>query len=149
MSGNVFVDSNVFVYQVDASEPAKSAATSAWLTWLWEHGSGRVSTQVLQEFYNVVTRKLSERFPRDDARLAVRQLDQWEPVVLDIAVIEDAFTVEDRYGLSWWDALIVAAARSAGCAYLLTEDLQHGQDYGGVQVVDFQVASPGEVLTAD
>ena len=71
----------------------------------------------------------------------------WRPVTIDARVLETAWQVQDRYRLSWWDALIAAAAQVAGCAYLLTEDLQDGQMLGTVQVVDPFRVSP-ERLTA-
>ncbi len=148
MSAEIFVDTNVLVYQFDASEPVKQALAANWLQRVWTEGSGRISTQVLQEFYNTVTRKLSAPLGRDDARRAVRHLSEWPTVALDGAMLEDAFRIEDRYGLSWWDSLIVAAAQAAGCRYLLTEDLHHGQDIDGLEVVNFSLVLPDEISTA-
>jgi predicted nucleic acid-binding protein len=92
--------------------------------------------QVLSEFYVVSTRKLATPLAREIARAEVRQLETWGPVALSAPVRERARLLEDRYLLSWWDALIVAAAAQAGCGLLLTEDLHDGQDFDGVTVVN-------------
>lgn len=65
----------------------------------------------------------------------MRDLFAWDPVVVDASVIEAAGRVRKRFSLSFWDALIIAAAQAAGCSHLLTEDLSHGQDLDGVRVV--------------
>lgn len=136
MSELVFVDTNVLVYQRDASEPAKQPKAKAWVDGLWTHRTGRLSSQVLQEYYQTVTRKLRPGLGRDEARQDVRDLTSWAPVPISAAVLDGAFEVEDQFGLSFWDGLIVAAARQASCRYLLTEDLQDGQDLGSVRVVN-------------
>jgi len=141
-----FVDTNVLVYARDASESAKQPAAERWLRLLWATRSGRVSAQVLNEYYSVVTEKLRPGLSRDEARADVRNLMAWAPVPTDGPVVEGAWTVQDRYGLSWWDALVVSAAQVAGCAWLLTEDLQHGQVLDGVTVVDPFRTEPEELL---
>jgi predicted nucleic acid-binding protein len=141
-----FVDTNVLVYARDASEPAKQPAAERWLRLLWATRSGRVSSQVLNEYYTVVTEKLRPGLGRDEARADVRNLMAWAPVPTDGPVVEGAWTVQDRHGLSWWDALVVSAAQVAGCAWLLTEDLQHGQALDGVTVVDPFLTDPEELL---
>ena len=146
MSPTCFVDTNVLVYARDASEPAKQPAAGRWLRLLWATRSGRVSAQVLNEYYSVVTEKLRPGMGRDEARADVRNLMAWAPVPTDGPVVEGAWTVQDRYGLSWWDSLVVSAAQVAGCAWLLTEDLQHGQVLDGVTVVDPFRTEPEELL---
>jgi predicted nucleic acid-binding protein len=89
---------------------------------------------VLQEFYAKVTQTWPSA--RDDARAEVRDLLKWKPVVLDDVVVEHGWKIQDRYKLSFWDSLIVAAARQSLCAYLLTEDLQAGQKIEGLIVVN-------------
>lgn len=146
MKPTCFVDTNVLVYARDASESAKQPAAERWLRLLWATRSGRVSAQVLNEYYSVVTEKLRPGLSRDEARADVRNLMAWAPVPTDGPVVEGAWTVQDRYGLSWWDALVVSAAQVAGCAWLLTEDLQHGQVLDGVTVVDPFRTEPEELL---
>jgi predicted nucleic acid-binding protein len=99
--------------------------------------------QVLQEYYVTTTRKLRPGLAPDDARADVRDLSAWRPVTLGLEGLEAAWTIEERFGLSFWDALVVAAAHVARCDVLLSEDLQHGLDLDGVRVVDpFSGAGP-------
>ncbi len=139
----VFVDTNVLVYARDASEPEKQPRARDWLATLWETREGRLSFQVLTEYYVTVTRKLRPGLTPDEAQSDVRDLLAWSPIGLDQIVLEDAWAVERRYGLSVWDALIVAAAHAAGCTHLLTEDLVHGQDLDGVRIVNPFIQEPG------
>jgi predicted nucleic acid-binding protein len=146
MTARVFVDTNVLVYQLDQREPDKQVQARSWLDHLWGTQAGRTSFQVLQEFYITVTRKLEPGLEPEAARKIVRALWAWRPVSVDERIFTDAWSIQDRFQLSWWDALIVSAARSAECPYLLTEDLQHGQDLDGVRVVSPFKISPEEWL---
>ena len=92
--------------------------------------------QVLQEYYQVVTRRLEPGLKRGIAREDICYLMAWGPVAIDRQVLEQAWVAEEHFRLSWWDALIVGAARQAGCRNLLTEDLQNGQDLDGLTIVD-------------
>lgn len=132
----VFVDTNVLVYARDASEPVKQPKSRVWLEHLWRARTGRLSQQVLSEFYVTVTRKLDPGLSRADARAEVRTLQAWRPVVIDGDIVEAAWALEDAHSLSFWDALIIAAAQSARCEHLLSEDLTDGVTYGGVTVID-------------
>lgn len=143
---SVFVDTNVLVYARDASESEKQPLASAWLETLWESREGRLSTQVLQEYYVAVTRKLDPGLDRAQARTDVRALEAWRPLDLDAPLLESAWEAEDRFGFVFWDTLIVAAARRLGCDHLLTEDLQDGQDLDGLVVIDPFRHEPGEIL---
>jgi predicted nucleic acid-binding protein len=134
MSAPVFVDTNVLLYAVDTADPEKQRAAAAWRALLWQSRRGRVSYQVLQEFYAQAVRKAPQQ--AEAARAEVRDLFAWDPVAVDAAVMESAWKLQERFSLSFWDALIVAAARSAGCPHLLTEDLSHGQDLDGVVVAN-------------
>jgi predicted nucleic acid-binding protein len=144
MTAPVFVDTNVLIYALDSTEPKKQQAAKAWRTNLWDSQTGRVSFQVLQEFYAQVTRK----WPlfRDLARAEVRDLLTWGPVPVDAALLQRSWDVQDRYQLSFWDSLIVAAAKSASCRFLLTEDLQSGQDLDGLLVVNPFLRDPASLL---
>jgi len=139
MTDPVFVDTNVLIYAVDTFDRAKHQAARTWRAELWKSRRGRISFQVLQEFYAKVTQKWPTA--REDARAEIRDLLKWKPVPVDDATLERGWKVQDRYHLSFWDALIVAAARQASCGYLLTEVLQAGQEVDGLVVVSpFQVA---------
>jgi predicted nucleic acid-binding protein len=134
MTAPVFVDSNVFVYARDASDAVKQARAAEWLAYLWRERAGRISTQVLSEYYVTVTRKLDPGLPAKDAWDDVQALLTWRPYPVDAAVLVRGREVELRYRLSWWDSLIVAAAQLQGCAVLLSEDLQEGAVYGDVTI---------------
>ncbi len=135
MTAPVFVDTDVLVHRLDARDGDKQARADEWLTALWETRRGRLSYQVLQEFYVTVTRKLRPGLSAEEGRSAVRALLAWHPLAVDRRVVEGAWLLEDRYSLSWWDALIVSAAQVEGCPILLTEDLQHDQEFDGVRAV--------------
>lgn len=141
----VFVDTNVFVYGYDSSEPEKRDRANAWLRYLWLGRAGRVSTQVLQELHVTLTRKLALPMSRGDARLAIEALFAWSPLVIDPAMIRRAWLIEERFRLSFWDSLIVAAASAGGCRYLLTEDLAAEQDFDGVRAINPFSLSPGDL----
>jgi len=143
---SVFVDTNVLVFARDASEAEKQPLAKAWMQALWESRQGRISVQVLQEYYVTVTAKLNPGLERSVARADIRTMSAWNPLPVDRALLEDAWQIEDRYGFSLWDATIVAAARRSGCRYLLTEDLQAGQDLDGTVVVNPFESKPEEAL---
>jgi len=145
MSEPVFVDSNVLVYARDSSEPDKQPLAHAWLEHLWRSGEGRLSVQVLQEYYAVVTAKLDPGLERATARADVRDLAAWKPLVVDGRILEAGWELQDIFDLSWWDSLIVAAAQTIPCRWLLTEDLQHGQVLGDLEVVDPFRVGPSEL----
>lgn len=132
----VFVDTNVLVYARDAADPAKQEQAASWIDHLWATGTGRLSVQVLQELYVTLTRKLRPGLQAGEAKAEIRDLMAWRPVTIGPLVLERAWSVEERFGLSFWDALIVAAAGSAGCETLLSEDLQHGAAIDGLRVLD-------------
>jgi predicted nucleic acid-binding protein len=136
MSAKVFVDTNILVYSRDASEPEKQQQAMAWMARLWESGRGRLSFQVLQEFYVTVTQKLKPGLEISRAQNDVRTLLAWRPTPVDAQVMEGAWFIQERYGLGWWDSLIVATAQQSNCLYLLTEDLQESQLFGQLEVVN-------------
>jgi predicted nucleic acid-binding protein len=132
----VFVDSNVLIYSEDPADPAKQARAFEWLRVLWQRRIGRLSTQVLNEFYVNVTRKIVPPMPTGDARAKVRRYVDWNPWQIDAATVESAWAVEARYGLHFWDSLVIASAQHLGCNYVLSEDMAHEQHYGNVQVLN-------------
>ena len=144
MNAKVFVDTNVLVYCRDTTEPEKQAKAAAWMAALWERKTGRLSYQVLQEFYVTITAKLKMALEPDAARTDIRALLAWQPVLMDARALEGAWLIQDRHGVSWWDALIMAAAQAAECRYLLSEDFQAGMKIGGLSVIN-----PFRVTPAD
>lgn len=129
-----FVDTNVLVYAHDRSEPMKQKVAAALLDSLWKSRSGALSTQILQEFYVVVTRKFDPPMRRGVARELVAAYGEWRVVQVDVPMIMASSQLEERHRLSFWDALVVEAARRAGARRLLSEDLQWGRRLGGVKI---------------
>ena len=130
-----FVDTNVLLYAVstDPAEAEKAALANGVLA----SREIALSVQVLQEFYVQATRT-SRRDALDHA-LAVELVEsflRFPTVEVSVAVMRAALRTSKRYGVSYWDAAIIEAARAAGCSVVLTEDLGDGQDYGGVRVED-------------
>lgn len=128
-----FVDSNILIYSFDVDAGYRHELAKATLKQLWRDKSGAVSMQVLQEFYWNVTRKIATPLPKETARKIVRQYARW-CVMTGPGDIEAAFSIEDRAQISFWDALIVAAAIKASAKRILTEDLSHGQNIAGVLI---------------
>lgn len=148
MTGPVFVDTNVLVYDRDERDPAKHARAQAWMSALWQHpGLAVVSSQVVTEFYWTVTRKLRPGLDADLARRYIRTLLAWGFIAVDEAAIDEAWSVQDRFGFSFRDSLVVAAARIGRCRVLLTEDLQDGQDLDGLLVVNPFTHDPDSQIT--
>jgi predicted nucleic acid-binding protein len=143
MTAPVFVDTNVLIYALDSTDEKKQQVAKVWRANLWDSQTGRVSFQVLQEFYAQVTRKWPSF--RALARAEVRDLLTWGPVPIDAVLLQRSWDLQDRYQLSFWDGLIVAAAKSASCRFLLTEDLQDGQNLDGVLVVSPFVHQPASL----
>jgi predicted nucleic acid-binding protein len=140
MTATVFVDTNVLIYALDEADLVKQASARRWREELWRSHRGRISFQVLQEFYVKATQKWPDA--RQEARAEVRDLLAWRPVAVDAVLLEHGWKIQDRYRLSFWDALIVAAAKAASCRYLLTEDLQPDQNFDGVVVVNPFLGDP-------
>jgi predicted nucleic acid-binding protein len=133
MNAPVFVDTNVLLYALDEREPNKRERARLWRSNLWKKGLGRTSYQVLQEFYVNALRIAPAA--RDYARAEIRDLIAWKPIAMTAELLESAWKLQDRFRLSFWDATIVAAAKASSSKYLLSEDLQAGQDFGGVTVI--------------
>lgn len=144
MNAPIFVDTNVLVYARDATEPVKQEIAARSMRDLWQARTGRISIQVLSEYYVTVTRKLRPGLPATDAWDDVAAFMAWRPQPLDAGVLERGREIELRYRLGWWDSLIVAAAQIQSCAVLLSEDLQHGAQYGTVVVRNPFTIGPAE-----
>ena len=130
-----FVDTNVLLYAISSrsDESAKAERARALLN---EPDLG-LSVQVLQEFYVQATRPGATSPIGHDAAVAfIRTLERFALQEQTAVLMHAAFATRVRYGISYWDAAIVEAARMLGCHQILTEDLQHGQDYGGVRAAN-------------
>ena len=144
---DVFIDTNVLLYGVDDADPAKRDRAREWIAACWQRRCGRLSTQVLNEYYVNVKKKFSKAIAQGDARAEIRRYQHWRPWVIDPPTIETAWAVESRFGLHYWDALMIAAAQQQGCTLFLSEDLQHEQQIDGVRIVNPFLAGP-ELLDA-
>lgn len=133
--GVAFVDSNVLVYAHDTSAGRKREVARALLEELWRQHSGRLSIQVLQEFFVSVTgKKMTNPLGAGEAREVLEDFSYWpvhRPGAPDVLA---AIDVHRRRGISFWDAMIVRSAASQGCSVLLSEDLNAGQAYERVRV---------------
>lgn len=146
MSGPSFVDSNVLVYADDRSEPHKRDTARQLLRRLLRDGSGKLSLQVLQEYFSVATRKLAVSAPA--ARRKVALFARFDVVPIGLDDVLAAIDLHQLHALSFWDALIIRAALLAGCRRVYSEDLQHGWKHEGLEVVNpflDQVVMEGEM----
>jgi len=131
-SGRVFLDANVFVYAQDSGSPDKQPRARQLIAAHADSGDGVISTQVMQEYYVAATSKLG--VPPLAAKGVLKTLGAFEVVQVTPALIHDAIDCSVLNQVSFWDSLILAAAASAGCSTLLTDDLNPGQTILGVTV---------------
>ena len=134
MSDKAFVDTNVLMYAHDPGAGAKHRIAQALVTSLWESRNGIISTQVLQELAMNLRRKMKPALDPKVRREIVVDYIAWHVVVNGPETILDALVLEERYQISFWDALIVQAAQNGGAELVYSEDLAHGQRYGTVRV---------------
>lgn len=135
MSARFFVDTNIFVYSFDASVPAKSKKAAQLIRRAVDTGEGIISFQVVQEFFNVALRRFAE--PMSVAEAEQYLISVLRPVLAvqsSPALYLEALRIADRYRLSWYDSLIVAAALEGGCEKLYSEDFQHGTKFQSLRV---------------
>jgi predicted nucleic acid-binding protein len=129
-----FIDTNILIYAFDTSTGEKHRKASKLLEELWVEENGCISIQVLQEFYVNVTRKALQTLEPVQAATIIRDLSNWKvhrPVTEDILA---AISIQQKYQISFWDAMIIRSAKESNCKILYSEDLSNGQNYGGVKV---------------
>jgi predicted nucleic acid-binding protein len=130
-----FVDTNILLYSLDL-EPANAGKT-AIATEILTRSDLALSVQVLQEFYVQATHvRRPDALPHDMAARLIQKWLRFRIQETTVAVLQSALALKDRYQISYWDAAILAAAKSARCLQLLSEDLNHGQDYDGITVIN-------------
>jgi predicted nucleic acid-binding protein len=144
MSAKVFIDTNVLIYAKDRTSPSKQRAAAAWLTALGNAGAGVLSRQSLREYYSVTSRIPQHR---ELARREVADLTAWVPSDGGLDRLEEAWQIQDRYMLGFYDSLLLASALEARCSHFLSEDMQHELDVYGTKVISFLRLSPAEVLS--
>ena len=134
MSDKIFVDTNILVYAHDLDAGNKNEVAAKLISQLWESRNGVLSTQVLQECYVTLTKKVVRPLGKVAVRRLLQSYFSWEIAVNDLQAILQASEIEEAHNLSFWDALIVAAAFSKNVAVILTEDLNHGQLIEGILI---------------
>ncbi|MGI8307881.1 PIN domain-containing protein [Saccharopolyspora hattusasensis] len=128
-----FIDTNILVYaHIVNGGDLRAAQARQLLKELWATATGVLSTQVLQEFYSVATKKT--KLPRETARKVVAKYAEWDPIRTDPLLIVSASKLEEDHTLAFYDALIVEAALRSGATKLLTEDMQHGRRFGNLVI---------------
>ena len=135
MSDKVFFDSNILIYSIDESEAEKRSMTKNLIEDAAKNKTAWISTQSLQEFYNVVTRKL--KVSKEDAKLMVKTLSETFPVLqVTPKIILLGIDVSVKTGFSFWDSLVLASAVECSCDVLYSEDLNSGQVVNGVKILN-------------
>lgn len=133
MNAKIFVDTNILIYAHDIDAARKHEVARELVASLWNQRTGVLSTQVLQELYVNVTRKIAVPIKPFEARTIVRAYMPWV-IETRAEMVLTASEIEERNRISFWDALIVAAANQAGAATIVTEDLNHGQRIEGILI---------------
>ena len=135
MSGErVFLDTNILVYAYDRDAGRKHDIARDQLIDLWNAGGGILSTQILQEFYVTVTRKIPSPLPPASAREVIEDYLAWDVVANDGEAVLEAVDLQISGKISFWDALVVVAAKRGGAVQILSEDLPDGRKFGDIVV---------------
>jgi predicted nucleic acid-binding protein len=134
MNGRSFFDTNVLVYSDDSDNPDKQEIALELLAQSRRDRKGALSTQVLQEYFVTVVRKLG--VPAQDARRKVELLSRFDLISIQLDDILAAIDLHRLHRISFWDALVVRAALRSGCSRLYSEDLQDGRKIDGLKIVN-------------
>lgn len=132
----VFVDTNVLVYAFDADAGFKFEKAQSILKDCWNNQSGLLSTQVLQEFYVTVTKKLTKKVDKQAARNIVQVYKAWSVRSITAEDMIDASEFEEQNQTSFWDSLIITIAQKTGAETLYSEDMQGGKKFGSLTIVN-------------
>lgn len=134
MPADRFLDTNILLYGYDLDSPGKRAIARSIIEQAWlQPGGTAISVQVLQEFHVNFVRK---GHSADEATVLIADFSHWPVIDNTIAVFRLGLSLQTRWQVSLWDAMMLAAAQTSGARELLTEDLNHGQDYGGIRAVN-------------
>jgi predicted nucleic acid-binding protein len=136
MSDKCFVDMNILIYAHDRSAGRKHQRAQRLIGEIWDAGNGIFSTQVLPELCVSLRRKAAQPLPLEELHRLLQDYLSWELVVNTPEAATEALDLEARYRISFWDALILQAAETAGATVLYSEDLSAGQKFGSLRVVN-------------
>ena len=148
MKGADFIDTNIIVYAYDNHFPDKQQRAREIIISAVRSGNGVLSTQVLGEFFTVVTRKIKMPLSVRNTRSIIKYMGNMRVQEIDLLIVERALDTLEQYKISYWDSLIIAAAERAQCKRILSEDLNAGQKYHGIEIINpFQSfgSSPDEI----
>ena len=134
MTADCFLDTNILIYAHDIEAQDKHEKAKKVVCSFWNDNGALISTQVLQEFYVNVTKKVSQPLSLVTARRIVEQYQVWPVVSNTIKNVIRASEIQERYQLSFWDSLIISAAESGGAKTILSEDLSHNQTIAGIRI---------------
>lgn len=136
MSGNVFLDTNILVYALDASDENKNQTATRLVTEAFRSKNGVISTQVLKEFFVTVTQKIPKKLDPVDSKEIIKKFALLEVVETNVPLVLHGIDIHRENKISFWDAMIVAAAKVSDCTILFTEDLSHDTVIGDVHVLN-------------
>ena len=145
MTGRLFVDTNILIYALDPADPDKRSVSADLLRQTIRNHTLTLSPQSLNEGYRVLTQR-RKSMPVEAARSYLRTLAPWAIAPLDAATTERAWAVQDEAGLSWWDALMVAAALRARCKLFVSEDMHDGAVIDGMRIANPFTADFAQLL---
>jgi predicted nucleic acid-binding protein len=134
MATRSFIDTNILIYAEASDEPVKQQAALALLKQIYENASGVLSTQVLQEYCNVALKKL--KLPAAHIRAQLDLYEQFEIVQVTPALIRAGLDLHQTRSVSFYDAIVLVSAQTAGCSELFSEDLNTGEMMGGVRIIN-------------
>jgi predicted nucleic acid-binding protein len=133
-AGSIFVDTNILVYAYDLSAGDKHEIAKKEIAALWNSGQGLISTQVLQELYVTLTKKVPKPIGPDIAKLIIQDLLQWNVIINDGTSILEAIDIQKQHRFGFWDALVVQAAIKGEAGVLLSEDFEPGRSFDGLTI---------------
>lgn len=134
MSDKWFLDTNLLVYAYDTQDRRKLTIAQEWVEKSIRTGKGVLSAQVLSEFFVVVTRRIKNPLPAGEAQECIHIFGRLEVVEIDRLLVHQSIDLHRQYRVSYWDAMIIAAAERAGCSKVLSEDLNEGQRYNAIEI---------------
>ena len=132
--GKVFVDTNILVYAYDSSAGDKHKMAVELMRRLWASGDGIISSQVLQEFFVCVTRKIVKPLDVCTAKEIVKDLLKWKTVIVNGEILLEAIDILSVHKSSFWDSMIIASAIEGGARTILSEDLSNNQLIKGITI---------------